>query len=60
MAGRVKKWRVYQYDLQKATGLSLRAIRDCVRRREVKMDDLTSIAYFIVKRTLEAPEPKKE
>ena len=53
-----KNFRVYQYNLSEITGLSIRAIRDCVKREEVDMDDLTSIAYFIVKKTIEPPKPK--
>ena len=53
-----KNFRVYQYNLAEITSLSIRAIRRCVQRGEVDMGDLTSIAYFIVKKTLEPPKPK--
>ena len=55
-----RKVKIYRKDVAEATGLKLGTIKKHIERGELDMDDLTSIAYFIVKRTLEAPEPKKE
>ncbi len=55
-----RKVKVYRQDVAEATGLKVGTIKKYIEKGELDMDDLSSIAYFIVKRTLEAPKQKKE
>jgi hypothetical protein len=56
----VRDWRITQQHIADITGLHKNTVISYIQKGELDMDDLMSIAYFIVKRTLSAPKKDKE